>query len=93
MHQILIIEYQLITMDKIELRVVVRYCCKRQLSTRDAAKKICGAEGEETVNRVTVAKLHKRFESVNLTPEDHARWHRLLKWDDEDLQTALMQNR
>ncbi|KAJ1346545.1 hypothetical protein KIN20_001362 [Parelaphostrongylus tenuis] len=45
----------MMTMNKIDIRVLVRYCLKQKHWTRDVAKEICGAEGEDTASRVTVA--------------------------------------
>ena len=55
-------------LDKIELRVLIRYCWKLQLSTRDAAKEICDAEGEGTVHYTTVSRWYKRFDSGDPKP-------------------------
>jgi histone-lysine N-methyltransferase SETMAR len=77
------------TLDKIELRVLIRYCWKRQLSTRDAAKEICDAEGEGTVHYTTVSRWYKRFDSGDLNLEDQPRAGRPPTLDNEDLRAAL----
>jgi transposase len=77
------------TLDKIELRVLIRYCWKRRLSTRDAAKEICDAEGEGTVHYTTVSRWYKRFDSGDLSLEDQPRSGRPSTLDNEDLRTAL----
>ena len=69
-----------VTLHKIELQVLVRYCSKRRPSTRDAAKEICDAEGEGTIHYTTVSRWYKRFNSGDLSLEDqphsagHQRW-------------------
>lgn len=77
------------TLDKIELRVLIRYCWKRRLSTRDAAKEICDAEGEATVHYTTVSRWYKRFDSGDLSLEDQPRSGRPSTLDNEDLRAAL----
>ena len=77
------------TLDKIELRVLIRYCWKRQLSTRDATKEICDAEGEGTVHYTTVSRWYKRFDSGDLNLEDQPRAGRPPTLDNEDLRAAL----
>lgn len=76
-------------MDKIELRVFLRYCWKRDLSTRDAAKEINDAEGEETMSQPTVSRWFKRFNSGDPSLEDQPRSGRPTKLDDGVLQAAL----
>jgi transposase len=77
------------TLDKIELQVLIRYCWKRRLSTRDAAKEICDAEGEGTVHYTTVSRWYKRFDSGDLGLEDQPRSGRPSTLDNEDLRAAL----
>ena len=77
------------TLDKIEPRVLIRHCWKRQLSTRDAAKEICDAEGEGTVHYTTVSWWYKRFDSGDLSVEDQPRSGRPSTLDNEDLRAAV----
>ncbi|CAF1084117.1 unnamed protein product [Didymodactylos carnosus] len=77
------------TLDKIELRVLIRYCWKRRLSNRDAAKEICDAEGEGTVHYTTVSRWYKRFDPGDLNLEDQPRSGPPLTLDNEDLRAAL----
>ncbi|XP_029635077.1 histone-lysine N-methyltransferase SETMAR-like [Octopus sinensis] len=76
-------------MNKIELRVLIRYYWKRGLSTRKAAEGICAAEGEGTIAYAAISKWYKRFDSGDMTLEDKPRSGRPLKLDDGDLQTGL----
>src|SRR4051812_7663520 len=76
-------------MDKIELRVLLRYCWRRDLSTRDAANEFNNAEGEGTVSQPTVSRWFKRFNSEELSLEDDPRSGRPPKLDNEDLIAAL----
>lgn len=76
-------------MDKIELRVLIRYCWKRGLSTRKAAEEICAAEGEETIAYAAISKWYKRFDSGDMSLEDKPRSGRPFKLDDRDLQNGL----
>ena len=73
------------TLDKIEFRVLIRYCWKRQLLTRDAAKEICDAECEGTVHYTTVSRWYKRFDSGDLNLEDQLRAGQPPTLDNEDL--------
>lgn len=75
------------TLDKIELRVLIRYRWKRQLSIRDATKEICDAEG--TVHYTTVSRWYKRFDSGDLSLEDQPRSGRPSTLDNENLRAAL----
>ena len=77
------------TLDKIEFRVLIRYCWKRQLLTRDAAKEICDAECEGTVHYTTVSRWYKRFDSGDLNLEDQLRAGQPPTLDNEDLWAAL----
>ncbi|CAF3228652.1 unnamed protein product [Rotaria socialis] len=77
------------TLEKIQLRVLIRYCWKRRLSTRDAAKEICDAECEGTVHYTTVSRWYKRFDSGDLNLEDQPRSGRPSTLDNADLQAAL----
>lgn len=77
------------TLDKIELRVLICYCWKRRLSTRDAAKEICDTEGEGTVHYTTVCRWYKRFDSGDLSLEDQPRSGRPSTLDKEGPQAAL----
>ena len=77
------------TLDKIESRVLMRYCWKRPLPTRDAAKEICDAEGEGTVNYTTVSRRYKRFDSGDLSLEDQSCFGRPSTLDNEDLWAPL----
>ena len=77
------------TSDKIVLRVLIRYCWKRQLSTRDAAKVICDAEGEGTVHYTTISRWYKRFDSGDLNLEDQPRAGRPTTLDNENLRVSL----
>ena len=61
------------TLDKIELRVLMRYRWKRQLSARYTAEEICDAEGEGSFHYTTVSLWYKRFDSGNLNLEDQPR--------------------
>ena len=47
------------TLDEIEVRVLIHYCSKRQLSARTAAKDICDAGGEGTVHYTTVSRWYE----------------------------------
>ena len=76
-------------LDKIELRVLIRYCWKRKLSSRDAAKEICDVEGERTVSHMTVSRWYKRFDSGDMSLEDQPRSDRPSKLNDADLQAEL----
>ncbi|KAJ1361258.1 hypothetical protein KIN20_038421 [Parelaphostrongylus tenuis] len=67
-----------------ELPVLIRYCWKRHLSVRDAAREICNVEGEGSVSHETVAMWYKRFESGDLSLEDQPR-SGLPNVDDGDL--------
>ena len=75
--------------DKIELRVLIRYCWRRGLSTRDTAKEICNAEGNGTVSYKTAERWFKRFDEGNFDLEDKPRSGRPTKLDDSDLQAEL----
>ena len=75
--------------DKIELRVLILYCWKRRLSTRDAAKEICSAEGEGTIHCTTVSRWYKQFDSADLSLEDQARSGHPSTLGNDDLQAAL----
>ncbi|CAF1237776.1 unnamed protein product [Didymodactylos carnosus] len=77
------------TLDKIELRVSIRYCWKARLSTRDAAKEICDAEGARTVHYTTVSRWYKRFDFGDLSLEDQPRSGRPSMLDNEGLRAAL----
>ncbi|CAF4468234.1 unnamed protein product, partial [Didymodactylos carnosus] len=77
------------TLDKIELRVSIRYCWKGRLSTRDAAKEICDAEGERTVHYTTVSRWYKRFDFGDLSLEDQPRSGRPSMLDNDGLRAAL----
>ncbi|CAF0745491.1 unnamed protein product [Adineta ricciae] len=57
-------------LGQIELRALIRYCWKRLLSTRAAAKEICDTEGEGTVHYTTGSRWYKRFGSGNLSVKD-----------------------
>lgn len=77
------------TIDKFELRVLIRYCWKRGLSTRDAQREICDTEGEGTASHMTVSRWYKRFESGDMSLKDEPRSGRPSKLDDDVLQAAL----
>ncbi|CAF3604311.1 unnamed protein product [Rotaria socialis] len=77
------------TLEKIQLRVLILYCWKRRVSTRDAAKKICDTEGEGTAHYTTVSRWYKRFDSGDLNLEDQPRSGRPSTLGNADLQAAL----
>ena len=76
-------------LDKIELRVLMRYCWKRGLSTRDATGEINDAEGKGTVSQSTVSRWFKRFDSGDMNLEDQTRSGRPSVLNEEKLRAAL----
>ena len=60
-------------LDKMEIRVLIRYCWKRKLSTRDTAAEINGAKGETIVNQSTVSRWFKRFAADDINLVDKTR--------------------
>ena len=71
--------------DKFELCILIRYCWKRSLSTRDAQREICDAEGEGTVSHMAVSRWYKRFEFGGMTLKGKPRSGQPSKLDDENL--------
>ena len=72
--------YTQMATGKFELRVLIRYFWKGGLSTRDAQREICDAEGEETVSHMTVARW--LFQHDNAKP--HAARRTTKKFEEFD---------
>lgn len=76
-------------LDKMGLRVVIRYCWKRGLSTREATREINDAEGEKTVSQQTVSRWFKSFKSGSMNLNDQNRSGRPCVLEEEELSDAL----
>lgn len=77
------------SLEESEIRILIRYCYKRKLSTRAAVKEICDTEGEGTVSQSKVSRWYRRFNSGDLTLDDQPRSGRPLTIDTEALVAAL----
>lgn len=77
------------TLEQSQIRLLIRYCFKRKLSTRAAVKEICDTEGEGTVSQSNVCRWYKRFKSGDLTLDDEPRSGRPTMFGSEDLVEAL----
>ena len=74
-----------VTSNKIDVRVLIRYCWKQGLSTRKAAEEICAADGVETITYMTISKWYKRFDSGDMSLEDKPHSGRSLNLGDGNL--------
>ena len=77
------------TLEESEIRVLIRYCYKRGLSTRCAVKEICDTEGEGTVSQSKASRWYRRFGSGDFTLEDQPRSGRPSTLDSKDVVAAL----
>ena len=77
------------SIDTIEVRVLLRHYWKKDFSTRKAADAINEVEGEGTVGKTAAAKWFQRFNDGDFNLEDKPRSGRPSVLDEGDLQAAL----
>lgn len=77
------------SLNRNDIRILIRYCWKRRLSTREASKEICDAEGDRTVNHTTVSRWYNRFNCGDVNLDDQPRSGRPSDLDNEDLVCTL----